>query len=97
MNYDKLKFAENFVILVQNCEPKVHTFYLQSELDKFVLEFLLDNQDNEDNRIDLIYKKGMITYSGYLYYDNAEASAVSEETEYVKTIKDYNAASAVAE
>lgn len=99
--------ADRFVIYVESCEPKLKIFYLDSELKEFVRSFLLENQDNSDNYIDIIYNKFEIEYCSYKVDDPAEAQKVSEEFKYSKTmeaqsefqksLKDYEAKEAVTE
>tara|TARA_R100001086_G_scaffold246872_1_gene179852 strand:+ start:1473 stop:1655 length:183 start_codon:yes stop_codon:yes gene_type:complete len=44
------------VYLCEGCTPKIKSFKTESELYKFVAEFLMEGYDNPDNFIDLIFK-----------------------------------------
>lgn len=54
-----------FVIYTRRGSDTIKYFETGTDLDEFVLEFLLENQGDEDNQINLIYKYGKVEHTDY--------------------------------
>ena len=86
-----LRYAKSFVLYTDKCEPKIAVFFLRSELDEFVKKFLLENQMNSDNNINMIYHENMIMFTDYKYSDD-ETCMTSEESKdcFIDKVKKHN-------
>ena len=54
-----------YILYTENCQPKVRKFALEVCRESFIKDFLLENQDNEDNYIDLVFD-GTIKFCNYI-------------------------------
>jgi len=73
-------YSNYFVTYTNGFNDYVKTFYLKSELDKFIYDFLLKHQRDDENNIELVYSDGCFEYHDHIVEDEEESKLVTSET-----------------